>query len=244
VRAAAATRRSPPDTTSVTLPREAAAFEVRYETGVSRRGDEEDELHESGFGDQTILVVDGDARFQRETARALASTGLRVRPARTGSEALEAVLEESVVLVLLEVRLEDTSGYEVCRQLRHERGDALPIIFVSEDRTESSDRVAGLLLGADDYLAKPIAPDELVARVQRHLRRLQTWNGAGVRLTRREREVLQLLAEGLGPAEIGLKLGVTQKTVATHVEHIYAKLGVHTRAQAVASAFRHFLVEV
>src|SRR5205823_3978875 len=82
-----------------------------------------------------------------------------------GSEALEAVLEESVVLVLLEVRLEDTSGYEVCRQLRHERGDALPIIFVSEDRTESSDRVAGLLLGADDYLAKPIAPDELVARV-------------------------------------------------------------------------------
>ena len=147
------------------------------------------------------------------------------------------------MLVLLEVRLDDTSGYEVCRRLREEHGEALPIIFVSQDRTESSDRVAGLLLGADDYLAKPVQPGELVARVQRHLRRLQTWNGAGARLTSREREILGLLADGLGPAEIAVGLGITQKTVATHVEHIYAKLGVHTRAQAVASAFRHSLVE-
>ena len=199
---------------------------------------------EAGGGDQTILVVDGDADFQREAARVLAPTGLTIRAATFGSEALEAVAGEArIVLVLLEVRLDDTSGYEVCRRLRVEHGEALPIIFVSQDRTESSDRVAGLLLGADDYLAKPVQPGELVARVQRHLRRLQTWNGAGARLTSREREILGLLADGLGPAEIAVGLGITQKTVATHVEHIYAKLGVHTRAQAVASAFRHSLVE-
>ena len=62
-------------------------------------------------------------------------------------------------------------------------------------------------------------------------------------LTAREREVLSLLTEGLGPVEIGHSLFISPKTVATHVEHIYAKLGVHTRAQAVASAFRLALVD-
>jgi DNA-binding NarL/FixJ family response regulator len=122
-------------------------------------------------------------------------------------------------------------------------GQGLPIVFVSADRTEPSDRVAGLLLGGDDYLAKPVEPDELLARVRRHLLRLETWNGLGVRLTSREHQVLKLLADGLGPTEISAELGISPKTVATHVEHIYAKLGVHTRAQAVASAFRLSLVE-
>jgi DNA-binding NarL/FixJ family response regulator len=197
------------------------------------------------MGDQTILVVDGDPDFRREASRALAATGFRTLEAETGEEALRAIaVEAGIVLVVLEVRLEDVSGYEVCRQLRQDRGDALPIIFVSGDRTESFDRVAGLMLGADDYLAKPLDPDELVARVRRPLRRLAAWNGAGIRLTTREREVLTHLAEGLGPVEIATVLSISPKTVATHVEHIYAKLGVHTRAQAVASAFRLALVEV
>jgi DNA-binding NarL/FixJ family response regulator len=197
------------------------------------------------MGDQTILVVDGDPDFRREASRALAATGFRILEAETGEEALRAIAGEAgIVLVVLEVRLEDVSGYEVCRQLRQDRGDALPIIFVSGDRTESFDRVAGLMLGADDYLAKPLDPDELVARVRRPLRRLAAWNGAGIRLTTREREVLTHLAAGLGPVEIATVLSISPKTVATHVEHIYAKLGVHTRAQAVASAFRLALVEV
>jgi DNA-binding NarL/FixJ family response regulator len=200
---------------------------------------------EAGMGDQTILVVDGDPDFRREASRALAVTGFRTLEAETGEEALRAIAGEAgIVLVVLEVRLEDVSGYEVCRQLRQDRGDALPIIFVSGDRTESFDRVAGLMLGADDYLAKPLDPDELVARVRRPLRRLAAWNGAGIRLTTREREVLTHLAAGLGPVEIATVLSISPKTVATHVEHIYAKLGVHTRAQAVASAFRLALVEV
>jgi DNA-binding CsgD family transcriptional regulator len=77
------------------------------------------------------------------------------------------------------------------------------------------------------------------------LRRGLVSNGHGnSSLTTREREVLSLLAAGLGPGEIGAELSISPKTVATHVEHIYAKLGVHTRAQAVASAFRLALVEV
>jgi DNA-binding NarL/FixJ family response regulator len=195
-------------------------------------------------GGHVILVADGDPAFRTFAGRVLATAGCRIREAATGGEALVAAEEEHVALVVLDVRLEDPSGYEVCRRLREAHGEGLPIVFVSADRTEPSDRVAGLLLGGDDYLAKPVEADELSARVRRHLLRLETWNGVGVRLTSREHQVLKLLADGLGPSEISAELGITQKTVATHIEHIYAKLGVHTRAQAVASAFRLALVEV
>jgi DNA-binding response OmpR family regulator len=193
--------------------------------------------------EHVILIVDGDPGFRRFAARVLGPTGYAVRTVARGEDALEVAAESALALVVLEVRLEDVTGYEVCRRLREEHGESLPILFVSADRTDASDRVAGLLVGADDYLAKPIAPDELLARARRHLRRLETWNGRGVRLTAREREILVLLADGLVPAQIASVLGITPKTVATHVEHIYAKLGVHTRAQAVASAFRLALVE-
>lgn len=193
--------------------------------------------------DQVILIVDGDPGFRRFAARVLAATGLPVRAAARGREALEVAADSTLALVVLEVRLEDVSGYEICRTLREAHGESLPILFVSADRTEASDRVAGLLVGADDYLPKPVAPDELLARARRHLRRLEAWNGRGVRLTKREREILVLLADGLSPLQIAAGLGITPKTVATHVEHIYSKLGVHTRAQAVASAFRLALVQ-
>lgn len=194
--------------------------------------------------EQTVLIVDSDPDFRRASARALCASGLRVRKAATGREALAAIHDEQPGVVVLEVGLADISGYEICRRLREEHGDELPILFVSSDRTESYDRVAGLLIGADDYLAKPVDADELVARVRRHIRRRRAFNGnGGSGLTAREREVLKLLAEGLGPVEIGHSLFISPKTVATHVEHLYTKLGVHTRAQAVASAFRLELVD-
>jgi DNA-binding NarL/FixJ family response regulator len=210
------------------------------------RGKEKEEEQVAGGRsvDQDILIVDGDPGFRRAAALALASDRLRIREAASGHEALAAAESSRPALVVLEVRLDDISGYEVCRRLREDHGDAVTIVFVSGDRTESFDRVAGLLVGADDYLTKPVAPDELVVRVRGHLRRGHTANGdGGSGLTTREREVLSLLAAGLGPTEIGAELSISPKTVATHVEHIYTKLGVHTRAQAVASAFRLALVE-
>jgi DNA-binding response OmpR family regulator len=62
-------------------------------------------------------------------------------------------------------------GYEICRRLRDRYGDAVPVLFVSGERTEAVDRLAGLLLGGDDYLVKPFEPDELLARVTSLLRR-------------------------------------------------------------------------
>ena len=194
----------------------------------------------SGRG--AIVVADADEAFRREMKRALSAASFEVVEAASGDEALAAALDESVVLAVLDVRLSGLSGYEVCRRLREAHGDRVPIVFVSADRVESSDRVAGLLVGADDYLVKPVARDEIVARVRRLLAR----SPDGVtrpRLTEREGEVLRLLAAGHGPAQIGAELSISPKTVATHVEHIYAKLGVHTRAQAVARAFRLALVD-
>jgi DNA-binding NarL/FixJ family response regulator len=134
------------------------------------------------------------------------------------------------------------SGYEICRDLRELHGAGLPIIFVSGKRAESYDRVAGLLIGADDYLAKPFAPDELLARVRALLRRTDSSDHSS--LTRRELEVLRLLTHGRMQGEIAERLMISPKTVSAHIEHIHAKLGVSSRAQAVAVAFRDRLVEV
>lgn len=193
--------------------------------------------------DRAILIVDGDRESRRAAARVLDRAGFEIREAASGHEALEVAAKEELALVILEVRLPDISGYEVCRRLREDDGGTLPILFVSGDRIESFDRVAGFIVGADDYLVKPVAPDELVARVRRQLERAQASTSSRAGLTPREHEVLELLADGKGPLEIGMALQISPRTVATHVEHIYTKLGVHTRAQAVASAFRLELVE-
>lgn len=191
----------------------------------------------------TILIVDGDRESRHACARALDRAGFEIREAASGHEALELVAKNEPALVILEVRLPDISGYEVCRRLREKDYGMLPILFVSGDRIESFDRVAGFIVGADDYLAKPVAPDELVVRVRRQLERAEAASRSRAGLTPREHEVLGLLADGLGPPEIGGELRISPNTVATHVEHIYAKLGVHTRAQAVATAFRLELVD-
>jgi DNA-binding NarL/FixJ family response regulator len=191
----------------------------------------------------TILLVDPDPSFRSLARDALGVGGLAIEEPQSGEEALERAGAGDVAAVVLEVRLPGFSGYEVCRQLRERHGDRLAIVFVSGDRVEPSDRVAGLLVGADDYLTKPVAGDELAVRVRRLCAGRVPTSRSVYQLTARERQVLTLLSEGLGPVEIGRKLLIRPKTVGTHVEHIYAKLDVHTRAQAVAKAFRLSLVD-
>ena len=102
-----------------------------------------------------ILIVDSDRGFRASLSRLLVRAGFRTREAATGVEALEVARRERPGLVLLEVELPDLNGYEVCRELRDEYGEALPIVFVSALRTEPLDRSAGLLIGGDDYMLKP-----------------------------------------------------------------------------------------
>jgi DNA-binding NarL/FixJ family response regulator len=184
------------------------------------------------------LIADEDPTSRGDLARVLEAAGYEIRQVASGEEALQAVSEVRPSIVLLEIPLGGMSGYEVCRALREQAAE-MPIVFVSGSRTESYDRVAGLLVGADDYIVKPYAPDELLARVRYLVRRSQPLTPSVTeRLTRREREVLRLLAQGLRQDEIAGRLVISRKTVATHVANILRKLGVRSQTQAVAAAYR------
>jgi two-component system, NarL family, nitrate/nitrite response regulator NarL len=187
----------------------------------------------------SILVVDDDAGARDLASDLLGRAGYTTTQAATGEEAFAAAQADPPSLVLLDVNLPGVSGYEVLHSLRQRFGEDLPVVFVSGERTESFDRVAGLNLGADDYIVKPFAPDELIARLRRLLVRSSPnpENGRPA-LTAREGEVLRLLASGLSQGEIAKELVISSKTVASHIERILAKLGVHSRAQAVAVAHR------
>jgi DNA-binding NarL/FixJ family response regulator len=190
-----------------------------------------------------VLIADEDAEARCELARVLEEAGYDVVQASTGDEAMQAARERPPCLAILEIALGERSGYDVCRVLHEELGKDFPVIFLSGRRTESFDRVAGLLLGADDYVVKPYAADELLTRLRKLLERFRpAFVRAESGLTSRELEVLQLLAEGLTPAEIAGQLFISTKTVGTHLEHVFSKLGVRSRAQAVALAYRDGLV--
>ncbi len=188
-----------------------------------------------------ILVADGDDEHRSALGCLLRSAGYATCEVASGDAALVEARRSRPALVVLDVRLRDVSGYEVCRELRDEFGETLPIMFVSGLRTESYDRVGGLLHGADDYVAEPFAVDELLARVRRLIARSTEHPAPSSGLTRRELEVLALLASGRTQREIADSLVIANKTVATHLQHVLIKLGVHSRAEAVAVAHRRGL---
>jgi DNA-binding NarL/FixJ family response regulator len=192
-----------------------------------------------------VLIADPDVEARGALAEVLTGAGFRVLEAGDGSEALTKARESWPIAAILEIPLGTISGYEVCRTLKAEFGAELAVIFLSGTRTEPFDRVAGLLIGADDYVIKPSAADEVLARLRTVTHRTQPASAvvAHGRLTRREHEVLTLLSEGLRWTEIAERLVISPKTVATHAENIRRKLGVSSRAEAIAVAYRdHLLV--
>jgi len=195
-----------------------------------------------------VLVVDSDTRFRGDLARQLARAGFVPVDATDGEQALALVDEALPDAVVLDVDLEDAHGFEICRVLRDRFGDQLPVVLVSSNHVDVHDRIAALLIGADEYLAKPVNLDELLARLRRLLARTSAApsdvSAAEVRngLTPRELEVLELLVEGLSALDIAQRLVISPKTVSSHTQHLMAKLGVHSRAQVVARAYRDGLV--
>ena len=126
------------------------------------------------FPDQAmrILIVDDDPPSVKMIGFLLREEGYIVLTANSGPEALALLNEEMPDLVILDVMMPGMDGLEVCRRIR--RSTDLPIIFLSA-RGETSDRVAGLDVGADDYLPKPFEPSELLARVRAVMRRAEAF---------------------------------------------------------------------
>ena len=119
----------------------------------------------------TILVAEDDRDIADLIAHYLRKQGWTPHIATSGDDALTYARRQPVDLVILDVMLPGLSGLEVCRVLRGDKAtEAIPIIMVTA-RAEETDRIVGLEIGADDYLAKPFSPNELVARVRALMRR-------------------------------------------------------------------------
>jgi two-component system response regulator MprA len=164
-----------------------------------------------------ILVVEDDRSVRDAVERALQFEGYDVATARDGAEALSVVLNDPPDAIVLDVMMPHVDGLETCRRIRA-RGDATPILILTA-RHEVSDRVEGLDAGADDYMVKPFALEELLARLRALLRRAGgatadvlkvgdlvlnpgtrevTREGTPVPLTKTEFDLLQLLMENAG----------------------------------------------
>jgi DNA-binding response OmpR family regulator len=116
----------------------------------------------------TILVVEDDSATRKMIGRALQESGFSILNAGTAAEALHAIREEEPDLVLLDLVLPDADGVNVCREVREFSDVNIMMVTAKRDLT---DRLAGLDAGADDYVTKPLAMGELVARIKSQLRR-------------------------------------------------------------------------
>ncbi len=124
-----------------------------------------------------ILIVEDDPDIAELVARFLDKAGFVTDRAASGREALQAIAAKPPELLVLDLMLPHVDGLEICRLVRaNEVTAAIPIIMLTA-RAEESERIVGLELGADDYLAKPFSPNELVARVRALLRRARRGTG-------------------------------------------------------------------
>ncbi|MCA9936920.1 MAG: response regulator, partial [Anaerolineales bacterium] len=129
-----------------------------------------------------ILVVDDEASVVEVVSLYLRREGFRVRVARDGRQALDAIHSSLPTLVVLDVMLPQVDGLEIMRRLRADPTSNVPVILLTA-RSQEVDRIYGLDLGADDYVTKPFSPAELVSRVKAVLRR----TGGGDKLGAEER---------------------------------------------------------
>src|SRR5713226_3107489 len=124
-----------------------------------------------------VLVAEDDRAVRDSIERALAFEGYEVRTVSDGAEALDDVTSATPDAIVLDVMMPQVDGLDVCRQLRA-RGDRTPILILTA-KHKVADRVSGLDAGADDYLVKPFALEELLARLRALLRRTADGNGQG-----------------------------------------------------------------
>jgi two-component system phosphate regulon response regulator PhoB len=137
---------------------------------------------------ERVLVVDDEPDIVALVAYHLAKAGYRVSTAANGDDALETARRERPALLVLDLMLPGMSGFDVLEQLRRDENTRGIAVLMLTARKEEPDRIRGLSLGADDYLTKPVSPQELVLRVAAILRRV----GAGGAATAATGDVLQL----------------------------------------------------
>ena len=188
-----------------------------------------------------VLVVEDEPDIRSLIVHHLERDGFRCRTAATGPEALTAVSAAVPDLVVLDLMLPGMDGLEVCRRLRASIA-TLPIIMLTA-KADEVDRVVGLELGADDYVAKPFSPKELVARVRAVLRRAgrmdgaRTLNAGGITLDPERHQVLVDGAEiALTPKEFELLQSLMESAGRVlSREHLLNRVWGYARADEIES---------
>lgn len=206
---------------------------------------------------KTILIIDDQPDLLEAVTSMLEVVGFRVVSASNGRAGLAAARAERPDLVLCDVTMPGFNGHQVLEALRGDATTAaVPFIFLTA-LGDRSDLRTGMNLGADDYLTKPAAPQEIVQAMEARLNRQRIQDRRleheranpppefslrspeplrGLGLTPREAEVLFWVAQGKTNAEVGIILGMSDRTANKHLEHVFKKLGVSTRSAATLAA--------
>jgi DNA-binding NarL/FixJ family response regulator len=197
-----------------------------------------------------ILVIDDEVKVRTHTAELLRLEGYDVAEARNGREGVDKAKATPPDLIVCDITMPEMNGHRVLEALRADTRTAhIPFVFLT-GWGETQDLRTGMNLGADDYLVKPVIPDDLLASVRARLRRAENNPPAAKKpagepipamleplgLTPREAEVLFWVARGKTNDEIATVLGIGLTTVKKHLESTYAKLGVENRTTAAAMA--------
>lgn len=195
----------------------------------------------------TILLIEDNASVRRNVAEMLTLEGYRVFSAADGAEGLRQVREHQPDLILCDILMPNMGGYEVLAQVRANAATAsLPFIFLTA-KGDMQDLRLGMSLGADDYLAKPVARADLLEAVRTRLQRHSQQSAFVPRfesaapleklgISPREAEVLLWMAQGKSNSDIATLCGISVGTVKKHANHIFEKLGVEGRASATLRA--------
>jgi two-component system NarL family response regulator len=201
-----------------------------------------------------VLLADDHAIVRNGVAQILnEERGIMVvAAAADGAEAVELFARDRPDVALIDLRMPKLEGVQVVEQIRERFPNAAIVILTTYDTDNDIERA--LRAGAKAYLVKDVSPQELVACV-RAVHAGRTWvspkvaaklvaHVTNVRITRRELAVLRLLAAGNSNREIGDTLGISEGTVKIHVTHLYAKLDVTSRTEAINTALRRGLVRI
>ena len=201
-----------------------------------------------------VLLVDDNSKYLKD---ALPFYGYEVTTAHDGVQALKELFDnnKNFDIVLLDVMMPNMNGWQTLKEIRsNENTKHLPVIMLTAVNEEEK-MVAGLKIGADDYIVKPFILPNLLARMEAVLRRSKWQQEAQPKvektlnkdvnidaLTPKEKEVLALVAKGASNQEIADKLFVRDVTVKTHLNSIFKKLKVTNRTQAVLLAMQMNLI--
>ncbi|MCI5824090.1 MAG: response regulator transcription factor [Candidatus Gastranaerophilales bacterium] len=204
-----------------------------------------------------ILIVDDNPNYLGD---ALPMYGYEVDIAKNGVEALHKLTSNETKtkfdLVLLDVMMPKMDGWQTLKYIRNnDKIKTIPIIMITAVNEESK-QIMGLKTGADDYITKPFILPNLLARIDAVLRR-SSWNKKALneqninipidahveQFTKREKEVISMLAQGASNKEIADKLFVRDVTIKTHLNAIFKKLKVTNRTQAVLLAIQLGIIE-